>query len=1299
MTAQTAVSKEVSEVVAKPPVVTEERGELCMSSNQDLPKPGCNVNNQQDHEGVDDHDHNHDPDNSYVFVSGEDGLSKNLLDNKDFVGENLSVLPNSEAVEVQPVQSDAQSRKLDIENGEIRESLEEGGIGVVEGNGRSTLLDNNVEQDQGNSIGDGTEIHAVTIHALEEQNENSESRADAEIEEDEVQTGKTASTEEVEIEQVQDQNGQTGGTAEAVTRKVEDQTESEVSPTPIENQESHVSVGSVSPTPIENQESHVSVGSDVGLVEIGELNNLSSSVNVSSDCSDKCEDHNNSKSAEEPGLGQESQDVINAVKCESRGFEVSPQEQIEVNLAGEVAENLDCKVPVPNSANLDSDNPSINEEKLVGEVSSQENIEVKSEGEIAETLECKVPVTTFRHSDSEHSAINIEEENTKTELNSDEKENHKCDTSVSNNNQDVIGQGYKEEEMVDKTDLKLETETVSGPVLEEIKDDLPVAHVHHPEEPDTHTDCNGESSAVVNSETEIDVTLPTDSFPTSSSEAREPQKEIEICDPNSVEDVSFSPADGPKSESNVESGLVVKDSMRSCNNSESESALEIVDYEEGKPTSLGDDVHVQTEVSSGNANCAHSPCITADVKLESEVENSSILSSRDMTSESGVALVSEVSNGSTVNGEDMLNISVETKGVENPLDGLAGAEGRSNENMLLQESKDTEKSQINQISTASPESSSADMITGKDTSVEAVTKSFNFLIRIPRFNDEKLREQIMNAQLQVEERTQLRDAIRIQIQKKRANCQTHGIEYEAAKIEDRAARKLVRSKRLEIDSLQSVINRAKNATSIEDIDSRIHNMEHVMQHETLPLKEEKQFIREIKQLKQLREQLSSNMGSQDEIQQALDQRQEVEERLKVLKKELDSLKGKVLKAEAAVMAAGKNYEDENKKVRELQDQFRAADEVRQAAYAQLVSLKKDFFDQNKHFRMYKDAAAAASDYASGKNREALTRHCVNQVEKIMELWNTNDDFRKEYVKYNARSTVRRLGTFDGRSLGPDEEPPILPGYVDRRVDNLVSRPALSDSVSKHPILELKQETAIKSILVDDKSTKEVAEPKNRVVKTKGPAKSKTINSLETKSDRELTDETEEEEEPVKSKEELELERKAEEVRKQEAEAKLREQRRLEEIAKAKEALERKKRNAEKAQMRAKLRAQKEAEQREKEKEKRLRKKERKAAGAEGSENNDCETDRSSENPVENIKEIDVKENATGVTKRPSKPQHFPKLTKTKSIPPPLRNKNRKKFQQWMWVFLTSLIVVLLFWLGNLSSFTKVNLRRQGPVVS
>lgn len=58
-------------------------------------------------------------------------------------------------------------------------------------------------------------------------------------------------------------------------------------------------------------------------------------------------------------------------------------------------------------------------------------------------------------------------------------------------------------------------------------------------------------------------------------------------------------------------------------------------------------------------------------------------------------------------------------------------------------------------------------------------------------------------------------------------------------------------------------------------------MEHKIAHESLPLKEEKQFIRDIKQLKQLREQFSSSMGKQDDVKQAFDQKDQIEERLKV----------------------------------------------------------------------------------------------------------------------------------------------------------------------------------------------------------------------------------------------------------------------------------------------------------------------------------------------------------------------------------------------------------------------------------
>lgn len=62
---------------------------------------------------------------------------------------------------------------------------------------------------------------------------------------------------------------------------------------------------------------------------------------------------------------------------------------------------------------------------------------------------------------------------------------------------------------------------------------------------------------------------------------------------------------------------------------------------------------------------------------------------------------------------------------------------------------------------------------------------------------------------------------------------------------------------------------------------QIFHTEQVIQHETLDLKDEKQFIREIKQLKTLRDQLASNMGTKEEVRQALDQKDQNEERMKV----------------------------------------------------------------------------------------------------------------------------------------------------------------------------------------------------------------------------------------------------------------------------------------------------------------------------------------------------------------------------------------------------------------------------------
>ncbi|TYG71999.1 hypothetical protein ES288_D05G444600v1 [Gossypium darwinii] len=510
----------------------------------------------------------------------------------------------------------------------------------------------------------------------------------------------------------------------------------------------------------------------------------------------------------------------------------------------------------------------------------------------------------------------------------------------------------------------------------------------------------------------------------------------------------------------------------------------------------------------------------------------------------------------------------------------------------------------------------------------------NYMIRVPRNNDESLKVEIRLAQIKVDEKSRIREGIRNDMQSTRVTCKEYGNDFNAAVSQERKARDLHRSKCREIESMQSVLD-------IEDIDIKIRNMECTIQHQTLPLKDEKKFISDIKQLKQTREKLSSTMSRQDENQQGLDRK----ERLKSLKKEADQLKANLKNAEAITKAAKRKYYKETEKLSELQYQLKAANDIQQEVYAY------------KHFWQYKDDLNKAND---------------NQVEKFMDLWNNNDEFRKEYVRYNERSTLWRLRTLDGRALGPGEMPPVIPRALNGR------------AVVDHTMSGLTLEDRTQELVAVAKAEKVLAE---KVVEQKKFMKSAPPESVSTTASNGDKIEEAEEEKPKRTKEEEESDRKAEELRKEEEAAKLKEQCQLEEIAKAKEALERKMRKAEKDEAREANRAAKKAEKKEKKREKRAKKKEnRKAvatAGDTGIEDEALSACSTSETLVETSKEIENKEKPiAATTERPQKASKFVKQTKVTSIPPPIRNRGKQKRRPWMRVILTFLVILALFFLGN-----------------
>ncbi|PSS19891.1 Proton pump-interactor like [Actinidia chinensis var. chinensis] len=1019
------------------------------------------------------------------------------------------------------------------------------------------------------------------------------------------------------------------------------------------------------------------------------------------------EDQTNFRSTEELDLGDD---------CE---YHVLESEVVDLHGEGAPAvltEPSDCRSSLLDDGKLKSEDHAnmISEaaecespDVEVREVVAEKQTKLESPQEVTESLESEPtkPESESYHLEEDEEKKFVEDEEKKLEeeekpdLGLIVKENQESQLLVPDNLTSGVDKGNKVEKSANGTAVSLETEANGEYVLDKNKDRCPTSHV---EDSITQAKALGEVIGTIQNTTELNDSENTELLP-STADCKTAEFEIGS---EPVENIVKDANSEIEGKDDIGEGELIT----SFNEVSSGPDIELPSINpEGKVyTSSCSDVIIESEVSNKVTDCAciepiavnsSDPECQSNASLQNgsdsdmvsaQVENCHPISRRDMPCNVTSVPQSKVLDGYVVDSSSASNSVPEALNVQDDGDQVNG--GDNNDNLPCQEI-DSARVCRDEISMPSLEGSSSHALNEQSAGGEAVKRPFHFLIKIPRYDDETLREQIRNAQLLVDEKTKQRDAIRADVQKIRATCQLLENKREAAKSDLRAARRLVKLKRQEIDSVQFVINRVKNAITVEDMDVRINSMEHVMQHETVSLKEEKQLIRELKQLKQLREELSSNMGSQDEVQQALDQRDQIEERQKILKKELDCLKDKASKAEATIEVAEKKYNEECKRLEEFNAQFRSADDIRQEAYTHFKNMRRQFYEKNTQFRTYKDDTTVAYDYASRGDKVALHHLCVNQVETIMELWNKNDEFRKEYLRCNTRSTLRRFRTSDGRALGPDEEPVLLPIVVDKIIDRSVSTSDKGNTQLLTVILE--QEKLVPSMAgqeTDAKSTANVAEQTDQTVKTQKPGKHLRTLSATFSGRAEIEEMSEEE--PKQTKEQQELARKEEELRKEEAVAKLKEQRRLEEKAKAQEALERKRRNAEKAQIRAELRAQKEAEQKEKEREKKAKKKERKkVAGTEASDgSHDGETVPTSELPVG--KEPEIEESPLTMTKRPQKPSQFTKQSKVKSIPPPLRIRGKRKMQQWIWIILTAVVVLALFLLGNIGFYSNLghNLR-------
>ncbi|GJP72631.1 hypothetical protein CLOP_g3399 [Closterium sp. NIES-67] len=459
-----------------------------------------------------------------------------------------------------------------------------------------------------------------------------------------------------------------------------------------------------------------------------------------------------------------------------------------------------------------------------------------------------------------------------------------------------------------------------------------------------------------------------------------------------------------------------------------------------------------------------------------------------------------------------------------------------------------------------------------------------YFIRIPRPDLSAEIGKIKAVEQRVKEKRDKQQAVSAALRAKKAQWSEAFEALKAARARARGCSQDVRSKFDEAKPLQGVLRkmneskatardrgRGLECTSEAQLNALIAATEHRMQHETISLKEEKQLMKELKELEASRPKVKEMEALTASFAESQGQRDSIQERLKPIMAEVDVLKlerdaaqkiCETLEAEAAALDAEVQALFGERAKAQL-DADKVYDELRAARAA---TNKKD-----EDFRQYRADLATIQELAAKKDVAALEAFCEQQRERTHARLNTDSAYRTAYVEANRYSTIRRFRSLDTRRLGVDEDPANQLD-VPSRTYAPASAPAASAAAAGEARVGSGAEKKGKG-----GGEKESGKPRAAAAGEvgegewggeKGEGKAGKENGVVVKAPEVQVEEVDEEAE--------------------------RERRREEAMRKAKEAEVRKAKLAEKAQKRAEARAAKEAEalakRREKEREKRARKK-------------------------------------------------------------------------------------------------------------
>ncbi|KAG8472372.1 hypothetical protein CXB51_035309 [Gossypium anomalum] len=433
-----------------------------------------------------------------------------------------------------------------------------------------------------------------------------------------------------------------------------------------------------------------------------------------------------------------------------------------------------------------------------------------------------------------------------------------------------------------------------------------------------------------------------------------------------------------------------------------------------------------------------------------------------------------------------------------------------------------------------------------------------YFVRYRPYDDPKIKAKIDQADKEVQKWNKARFQLTDEIKAYKSDRAELLSQVKALNIDFEQFKTMLGEKKKELEPLQQALGKLRNnnneggrggiCSSEEELNDFIYSLQYRIQHESIPLSEEKQLLREIKQLEGTREKVIANAAMRAKIQESLGQKEAIQDQVKLMGVDLDGVR----KEQNAIWSKKKQIKEKvnaiESKIESLQEELNAVIQKKNKAYETMQQLWKQRDEANAHFYQSRSLLNKAKELAAKKDIKALEELSTVEVEKFMALWSSKKAVRDDYEKRILPSLDQRQLSRDGRIRNPDEKPLVV---------QETPVPSETVTIPKPSIRQPKEEA------------KPSPEPD-----TKPPKRSRKMLRAKQKFQNCLP--------RLKEISGLGMLQKDTTAVKEVDEAKLKEMKREEEIAKAKQAMERKKKKAEEKAAKAAKRAEKEAEKKLKE---------------------------------------------------------------------------------------------------------------------